>query len=164
MGLAEAHRQGIVHRDVKPENVLIERGRVRLTDLGLAKAYTTETESGDGLSELTGPQDIVGTASYMSPEQFASSSTVGPPADVWSLAVTLYELLTAKCPWTDSSLFQLAHKIMHTPPPDPSELREGISTGICAIIGKALLKEPEKRFPDCNAMAEALRVHLRWVT
>ncbi|TFH33980.1 MAG: serine/threonine protein kinase, partial [Dehalococcoidia bacterium] len=83
-GLAEAHRRGIVHRDVKPDNIMIDKeGRVRVTDLGLAKAASGESDSAPSL--LTQTQAAMGTPSYMPPEQFVSARDVGPRADVWSL-------------------------------------------------------------------------------
>ena len=161
-GLAEAHRQGIVHRDVKPQNILIDHGRVRVSDLGLAKAYNTRSES-DAATAVTESREVVGTAAYMPPEQFGATSTVAPPADVWSLGVTLFQLLTAKVPWDDPNVFNLAHMIMNDPAPEVRSIRSDLSNGTNAIIAKSLSKDPADRFPDCGVMSEALRLHVRWM-
>jgi len=159
-GLAEAHRKGIVHRDVKPDNIMIDKeGRVRVTDLGLAKARSVDEEA-SGPSLVTGTQVAMGTPHYMSPEQFLSARTVGPAADVWSLGVTLFQLLAGQTPWSDSSVFGLARKIDGEPPPDLRSVREDVSDGVCAIIEKALRKNPAERYADCGQMANALREHL----
>jgi len=159
-GLAEAHRKGVVHRDVKPDNIMIGKdGRVRVTDLGLAKA-TSHDEDASAPSALTQTQSGMGTPFYMPPEQFRAAHDVTPAADVWSLGVTLYQLATAELPWTDSSVFEMAEKIKHDPLPDPREWAPDLSDGFCAIIEKAVAKSPADRYPDGGAMAAALRAHL----
>ena len=161
-GLAEAHRDGIVHRDVKPDNIMIDRkGRVRVTDLGLAKAYSDEAggTGGAGPDMLTQTQAAIGTPCYMSPEQFASSRTVGPPADVWSLGVTLFHLLAGRPPWFDGNVFALAGKIQNEPAPDLGSCVSA-SAGICGIVERALRKEAPERYADCGEFARALRRHL----
>ena len=159
-GLAEAHKKGIVHRDVKPDNILLDKeGRVRVADLGLAKAFSGE-ETGEP-SMLTMTQQAMGTPYYMSPEQFTSARSVGPPADVWSLGVTLYQLLTGRLPWADSNVFALAVQIQGEPPPDPRAGTQGLSESICKIIDRALQKEPQNRYADCGQMARVLRAHLK---
>ena len=158
-GLAAAHRRGIVHRDVKPDNIMIDRdGCVRVTDLGLAKAFSAEGEM-EQRSVLTQTQTAMGTPHYMSPEQFVSTRTVGPPADVWSLGVMLYELLTASVPWTDSSAYAVAIKVTNEPLPDVKQAHPGLSDGVCAIIEKALCKDAAERYADCGEMAKVLRAH-----
>jgi hypothetical protein len=159
-GLAEAHKKGIVHRDVKPDNILLDKeGRVRVADLGLAKAF-----SGDQTDEsamLTMTQQAIGTPYYMSPEQFTSARSVGPPADVWSLGVTLYQLLTGRLPWADSNVFALAVQIQGEPPPDPKAGAQELSESVCRIIDRTLQKEPQNRYADCGQMARVLRAHLK---
>jgi serine/threonine protein kinase len=158
-GLAEAHAKGIVHRDVKPDNILIDgRGRVVVADLGLAKAF--ESDEADEPSMLTQTQTAMGTPCYMPPEQFASARSVGPEADVWSLGVTLYHLLTGQLPWSDSSVFGLAKKVEGDPLPDPKTIRPGLSEGTCAILATAMQKQKDARYKDCGAMAGALRRQL----
>ena len=157
-GLAAAHRKGIVHRDVKPDNILIDKqGEVVVADLGLAKAFLGEDS---GPSMLTQTQAGMGTPFYMAPEQFTSARDVGPAADAWSLGVTLFQLLTGEVPWTDTSVFALADKIRGTPFPDPKKLCPDLSDGVCQIVEKALQKNPAERYTDCSETAESLRAHL----
>jgi serine/threonine protein kinase len=161
-GLGEAHAQGVVHRDVKPDNIMIDKkGRITLTDLGLAKAY----EGHDGGSGLTMAVSItrqmMGTPYYMSPEQTRSSKDVGPTADVWSLGVTLYELATTRLPWDEDDLHDQIHRIRFDPYLDPKALRPNLSDGLRPIFLKSLAKNPDKRFSDCGQMACALREHLQ---
>jgi len=163
-GLAAAHRRGIVHRDVKPDNIMIDRdGCVRVTDLGLAKAFSAEGAT-DRPSMLTQTQTAMGTPYYMSPEQFVSTRTVGPPADVWSLGIMLYELLTAGVPWTDSSAYAVAIKVTNEPLPDVKQVHPGLSDGTRAIIEKALCKDAAERYADCGEMAKVLRVHFNAIS
>jgi len=158
-GLAEAHRQGIVHRDVKPDNIMIDKtGRVRVTDLGLAKAITADPELQPSM--LTHTQTAMGTPYYMSPEQFLSARDVGPPSDVWSLGVTLFQLLTGELPWTDTSVFGVALKVKEEPLPDPRRLCPELSPGVCAVVERAVRKQPRERFADAGDMASSLRAHL----
>ena len=160
-GLAAAHEQGIVHRDVKPDNILIDRkGHVVVVDLGLAKAYCAD-ESDSSLSMgLSMSQQAMGTPYYMSPEQTRSSKDVGPPADVWSLGVALYRLLAGSLPWSDTDIAELIMKIRKEPALDIRTTCADISDGACAIVEKALKKGPAERYADCGEMASALRAHL----
>ncbi len=159
-GLAAAHEQGIVHRDVKPDNILIDKaGDVVVADLGLAKAYAAEGQAGES-PKVTETQTAVGTPHYMSPEQIVASKDVGPQSDVWSLGVTLYQLVTGQVPWSDSSVFLLADKIRNEPVPDPKTHCAGLSDAICAIITKATRKTPAERYADCGEVTRVLRGHL----
>ena len=172
-GLAEAHAQSIVHRDVKPDNILIDRkGAVVVADLGLAKAYTAgETDqerpgsTGSALSlGLSLTQQAMGTPYYMSPEQTRSAKDVGPAADVWSLGVTLYQLVSGELPWSDTDLVELLSSIRKDPVPDVRGrcpgITDGLSDGLCAIIERALNKDAAGRYADCSEMAKALSGHL----
>ncbi|HET6494179.1 MAG TPA: SUMF1/EgtB/PvdO family nonheme iron enzyme [Thermoleophilia bacterium] len=162
-GLAEAHREGIVHRDIKPDNILIDkRGRVVVADLGLAKAYSSGTGEGTSAMSmgLSMSQQAMGTPYYMSPEQTMSAKDAGPAADVWSLGVTLYQLATGKLPYADTDLLELMMKIRKEPPIDPKAACSGVSDGLCAILSRCLEKAPGARYADCSEMAKALRAHL----
>jgi len=161
-GLAEAHRAGIVHRDVKPDNIMVDKhGRVKVADLGLAKAFSTGDEDGSKSLGLTLSQQAIGTPFYMSPEQTRSARTVGPQSDVWSLGVSLYQLVAGSVPWRDTDVADLIMKIRGEPLPDLTALRSDASAGLIAILARALDKDPANRYPDCAAMAEALRAHLK---
>ena len=160
-GLAEAHAQGIVHRDVKPDNILIDRkGAVVVADLGLAKAYSTGEESPALSMGISLTQQAMGTPYYMSPEQTRSAKDVGPAADVWSLGVTLYQLVSGEPPWRESDITDLINRIRNDPAPDVRRRCEGLSDGLFTLIDKALRKALDERFADCGEMAEALRKHL----
>jgi len=116
-GLAHAHAQGLVHRDVKPQNLLVSGdGRVKIADFGVAR--------GDDLSQLTQAGTVLGTAAYLSPEQAAGSS-VGPASDVYSLGAVLYELLTGRTPYRFDSLADLAAP--RNPPPAPPALADVVA-------------------------------------
>jgi formylglycine-generating enzyme required for sulfatase activity len=136
---------------------------VKVTDLGLAKAVSGEGDSSEP-SMLTQTQAAMGTPYYMSPEQFMSARDVGPAADVWSLGVTLYHLVTGRVPWTDTSVFALAVKVQTQPMPDARTLCTGLSDGVCTVITKALQKDSGARYADCGEMAKALREHLTTLT
>src|SRR5213082_3196148 len=112
-----AHRHGIVHRDIKPHNVLVDgEGRVKVTDFGIARA---------GASQMTEAGSIVGTAQYLSPEQ-ARGGDVDQRSDLYSLGVVLYELLTGKTPFDGETPVEIAMKHLSTPPKPPSKLRPDI--------------------------------------
>jgi streptogramin lyase len=130
--LDAAHAAGIVHRDVKPHNVLVEGDRAFLSDFGLAKAL--------GDSGVLSGTSVVGTAEYMSPEQWRGA-TVGPPADVYSLGCVLYEALTGIAPY--------ARKEADTEPEMP--------VGLDAVIERAVSKDPDERYPSAGALIAAAR-------
>ncbi|MHC4250347.1 MAG: bifunctional serine/threonine-protein kinase/formylglycine-generating enzyme family protein [Planctomycetota bacterium] len=162
-GLAAAHEKGIVHRDVKPDNILIDKkGQVVIADLGLAKGFGAGPDSGLSMG-LSITSNVMGTLYYMSPEQTRSAKDVGPQADVWSLGVTLYHLACGKLPWSHTDLADLILKIRSDPPPDIRSVFGGASPGLCSILDKALRKNPSERYADCVGMAKALRDHLRTI-
>jgi len=151
--LAEAHAMGVVHRDLKPENVFLARGKdgtdcVKLVDFGIAKL--------PGLGSMTHTTTVMGSPLYMSPEQLTSSRDVDARADIWSLGVILYELLTGQMPFDADSVVQLAVKVREQPfepldaacPDAPSEL-------VKAVEG-CLEKDQERRFPSVAQLAEKL--------
>lgn len=145
LALAQAHSQGMVHRDVKPGNVLISaRGRVKVGDFGVALAADAST----GGSSAT----IVGTPRYMAPEQ-AEGRRVTPASDVYSVGVVLYEMLAGSPPFSGGSPVELALRhVRETPPPLPA----AIPAAVRSIVARALSKDPAARYADAGAMAEAL--------
>jgi formylglycine-generating enzyme required for sulfatase activity len=163
-GLAGAHAKGIVHRDVKPDNILIDKqGGVVVADLGLAKAYSA-TEDDSALSMgISMSQQAMGTPKYMAPEQTRSAKEVGPQADVWSLGVTLYALLTCELPWSATDLTDIIVAIRDSEPRDITTIRDDISEGTRAIIEKAMSKDPAERYADCTEMARVVEQQLATV-
>ncbi|HOI42936.1 MAG TPA: serine/threonine-protein kinase, partial [Elusimicrobiales bacterium] len=147
--LAYAHKSGIVHRDIKPANImLLEDGTIRVADFGIARI----TES-----SKTATGTVLGTPYYMSPEQIAGKKVDGR-ADLFSLGVTLYELLTGERPWKGGeSIGTLLFQITSDPYPDPFAIRPDLPKDILAVIDKALKKKPEERFQTGTEMAQALR-------
>jgi WD40 repeat protein/serine/threonine protein kinase len=146
--LAYAHQQGIVHRDVKPSNLLLDtRGTVWVTDFGLAKA--------EGSADLTGPGDVVGTLRYMAPERFRGrADAVG---DVYSLGLTLYELLTLRPAFDATDRMALIEQVRHRMPVRPRRLDRRVPRDLETIVLKAMAKEPGARYPTAQALADDLR-------
>jgi WD40 repeat protein len=153
-GLSYAHREGIVHRDVKPHNILIdETGRAQLTDFGLAMQLT-EAESEDRKNA------IVGTLGYLSPEQAAGDqSQVGPPADQYALGVVLFELLAERRPFEGQS-YSLINQIINDAVPRPSTIAENVSLDLECICLKALSRNVAGRYESCDHLADDLQ---RWL-
>jgi eukaryotic-like serine/threonine-protein kinase len=138
-----AHRHGIVHRDIKPHNVLVDgEGRVKVTDFGIARA---------GTSQMTETGSIVGTAQYLSPEQ-ARGGEVDQRSDLYSLGVVLYELLTGRTPFDGDTPVEIAMKHLSVVPKAPSELRPGITHELDLVVLRALAKDPEDRYQSADEM------------
>ncbi|MGE0707881.1 MAG: SUMF1/EgtB/PvdO family nonheme iron enzyme [Planctomycetota bacterium] len=152
--LAHAHEAGVVHRDVKPGNLLVDAaGRVRVTDFGLAAV--------EGGERLTQTGALVGTPYYMSPEQLRGQrDRVGPPSDVWSLGVVLYELLTNELPFDADSIVALSVAISQDTPVPPRERVPELNPALQEVCLRALHKAPEQRYPDAGAFAAALSAAL----
>lgn len=147
-GLAAIHDEGIVHRDVKPQNVLIDEGlQAKITDFGVA--FVTVDP---GLTE-TGM--AVGTAAYMAPEQ-AAGDVVGPPTDLYAVGVILYELLTGRLPFAGENPVQVMYRHVNEMPLPPRSLNRAVPIGVEALVLKALSKDPQDRFPNARTMRDAL--------
>jgi serine/threonine-protein kinase len=146
--LAHAHRHGIVHRDVKPENILLDRDHALVADFGVARAI--ETASSDRLTE-TGL--AVGTAVYMSPEQAGGVGRVDGRSDIYSLGCVLYEMLAGEPPYGGSTSQAIIAKHMQAPVPKLRVVRPAVSPSVQAIVDRALAKVSADRFTDAAAMA-----------
>src|SRR4051794_4729125 len=148
--LAFAHRNGIVHRDIKPHNIVVgPDGRLKVTDFGIARS---------GASQMTEAGSIVGTAQYLSPEQ-ARGAPVDPRSDLYSLGIVLYEMLTGHVPFTGDTAVEIAMKHLSAVPKPPSELREAIPHDLDAVVMRALAKESDQRYGSAEEMdADLARV------
>jgi serine/threonine protein kinase len=145
-----AHSRGIVHRDVKPSNVLLDgRGNCLLTDFGIAKIVA-------GTVQLTLPGGIIGTPAYMSPEQ-GQGAAVDPRSDIYALGVLLYELTTGRVPFTAETPLAIVLKHLHDPLPPPRTLNPSLSEALERVILKALAKEPSDRFQTAAELARAVQ-------
>jgi serine/threonine protein kinase/WD40 repeat protein/tetratricopeptide (TPR) repeat protein len=146
--LAYAHRQGILHRDVKPSNLLLDQqGTVWITDFGLAKA--------EGTDDLTQTGDIVGTVRFMAPERFDGRSL--PQSDVYALGATLYEVLTLRPAFDDTNKVRLIDKVQHDAPLPLRRIDARIPRDLETIVLKCLAKEPSGRYATAEDLAEDLR-------
>lgn len=151
-GLGAIHRAGIIHRDIKPQNVLLDRtGTVKLSDFGISKAAV-----GTGLEELTRSGEFLGTPTHMAPEQVLGAKTLGPEADLYGVGIMLFELLTGELPFSGDTPLQVALKHLHEPPPAPRTLNAAIPKALEAVVLKALAKEPGARYQSATAMEAAL--------
>jgi serine/threonine protein kinase/WD40 repeat protein/energy-coupling factor transporter ATP-binding protein EcfA2 len=146
-----AHRNGVVHRDIKPGNILLdEDGNTYLADFGIAKDLTNLTR------DKTGTNIVVGSLDYISPEQ-ARSEPVTPRTDIYSLGVTLYEMITGEHPFKDSSSIERLYKHINDPLPEIVSLPDTVRNTINHIIQKATAKNPDHRYADVMALAMAFR-------
>jgi serine/threonine-protein kinase len=143
-----AHGAGIVHRDVKPQNILIAPdGTVKVADFGIARALAAVT--------ITQPGTVLGTVQYLSPEQ-ARGGVVGRASDLYALGVVLYEMLTGRLPFEGDTPIAIALKHLHDPPPRPRRLRADVPLRLEGIVLKAMAKRPEDRYGSAREMASDL--------
>lgn len=149
-----SHQNGIIHRDVKPANIMINgSGAVKVMDFGIARAIA------DGGNSVTQTAAVIGTAQYLSPEQ-ARGDPVDARSDVYSLGCVLYEIITGEPPFTGDSPVAVAYQHVREDPVPPSERHEGISADLDAVILKALAKNPDNRYQTAAEMrADLVRVH-----
>jgi serine/threonine-protein kinase len=154
-GLDHAHRHGVVHRDVKPGNLMVSGdGIVKLADFGIAKAAEQ--------SSITQVGSVLGTAAYLAPEQ-ARGEPAGPAADLYALGVVTYQLASGRLPYEATSLTELAVKQQNEPPQPLDEVVPGVSPALAAAVERALALEPSQRYASAPEMATGLGEGLRGV-
>ena len=147
-GLAVAHRAGLVHRDVKPENVLIsDDGEVKIADFGLVRAVAE--------AKITSTSVILGTAAYLSPEQVGTGDA-GPRSDVYAVGILTYELLTGLTPFTGDTALAVAYQRMDNDVAPPSTVIGGVPPQFDELVLKATARDPAERYADAAAMGEEL--------
>src|SRR5262249_13976784 len=148
--LRYAHRNGIIHRDIKPHNVIVDHeGRVKVADFGIARAGST--------SQMTEAGSIIGTAQYLSPEQ-ARGAPVDESSDLYSTGIVLYELLTGTVPFTGDSAVEIAMKHLSQVPAPPSSVRREIPHDVDLIVLRALAKDPADRYRSAAEMDRDLEL------
>lgn len=153
--IEEAHALGIIHRDLKPANLFLAKGAasewiVKVLDFGISKV-----EQG-GAENMTGTTDVLGSPVYMAPEQMRSSRDVDARADIWSLGIIVYELLTGKRPFFGGNMMELVlHVATHDPPP-PSTLVPTVPPGLDAVVLRCLSKDRNARYDSAAALVAAL--------
>jgi WD40 repeat protein len=150
--VAYAHQQGVIHRDLKPSNILLDRhGHPKVSDFGLAKQVR-------GLSQLTLTGQVLGTPSYMAPEQAAGKTDeVGPAADIYSLGALLYCLVTGRPPFQAATPIETLRQVVEQEPVAPRQLNGAVSRDLETICLKCLQKEPSKRYDSALSLSEDLR-------
>ena len=148
--LQYAHEHGVIHRDVKPANVMVDsRGRVIVTDFGIAKALTAQSMTGSGA--------MMGTPYYMSPEQCSGKKNITGAADQYSLGIMVYQMLTAHLPFTGESIIDIVKQHCMDPVPPLTVLAPSIPQAVADAVEQALAKTPEDRFPTVLHFSEAFR-------
>ena len=153
LGLAEAHRKGFIHRDIKPDNIMISSaGQVKLADLGLAKAMTRD----DHASMLSGANMVMGTPQYMPPEQWEDTTSVTAAADIWALGATLYYLLVGVEAIPKDSLPRIMQRIVHRTFPDVRAERADVPDEVAELINKATRTAVADRFQNGQELAAAI--------
>ena len=147
-GLAEAHHLGVIHRDLKPQNIMVdEDGNVRIMDFGIARSMTSKGRTGPGV--------MIGTPEYMSPEQ-VEGKDVDPRADIYSLGIILYEMLTGRVPFEGDTAFAIGVKHKSETPRDPRSLNAQIPLDLGRLVLKCLEKDKEKRYQSADELRAQL--------
>ncbi|UCE41173.1 MAG: protein kinase [Candidatus Aminicenantes bacterium] len=148
-GLQEAHEKEVIHRDIKPANIMLtEKGQAKIVDFGIAKLA--------GKVKLTRTGTTIGTVAYMSPEQ-AIGNEIDPRSDIWSLGVVLYEMLTRILPFKGNREQTMIYSILNADPVSPKKYREDLPDYMCAVIDRALQKDPSDRFQSADEFLSALK-------
>jgi serine/threonine-protein kinase len=157
-GVAEAHREGIVHRDIKPDNIFLCVGKdgaereAKVVDFGISKL-----RDGNGPSNLTGTGMMMGTPAYMSPEQLNAPREADRGFDVYAFGVVLYETICGRCPYEAEGLYQLVARIMSAEAIPPSQLAADVTPALEAVILRAMHRDAAQRYPDVPTLMDALQ-------
>jgi serine/threonine-protein kinase len=149
--LGYAHSHGVIHRDIKPDNILLSAGHARVADFGIARAVTEA-----GRENLTGTGLAIGTPVYMSPEQAGGSKEMDGRSDLYSLGCVLYEMLAGQPPFTGRTVASLIHQHLAAEPPNITSIRPSVPGPVAAALQRALAKTPADRFSPVALFAEAL--------
>jgi serine/threonine-protein kinase len=148
-GLAYAHARGVVHRDVKPANIMVSRdGPAKIMDFGIARMRASDVKTQTGM--------LLGSPKYMAPEQLLGGP-IDPRCDIFSLGVVLYEALTGAPPFSGADISQIMYQIVHATPPPPSAVNSRVPPMLDLVVAKALAKDPAARYQDARALAADLR-------
>jgi len=161
--VAEAHGLGIVHRDLKPRNVFVTTGvdgkpLLKVLDFGISKIVHTGGTTGDDL-KLTKTTDVMGSPSYMSPEQMRAARDADERSDIWALGVILFESITGRLPWEATTVTELGAMVLRDAPPLMRDLRPDIPPDLEQIVFTCLEKDPARRFASVEELAHALEPH-----
>jgi len=149
-----AHRQGVIHRDIKPENILLQDGQAVVADFGIAHAIRTGAVEGQGTGGDRIP--VLGTPTYMSPEQAAGAADIDARSDIYALGCVLYEMLAGRPPFTGPTPQAIQAQHARAPIPLLAQLQPSVPPGLVQVVSRALSKDPAGRFPGARAFAEAL--------
>jgi serine/threonine protein kinase len=146
LALSVAHAEGLVHRDIKPDNLMLtSKGQLKLVDLGVAKRVDED-------QSLTQTGQALGTPHYISPEQIRAARNIDGRADIYSLGATLYHLVTGRPPFRGSSSALVMSMHLNQPVEDPRSINPALSEGLGHVLRKMMAKEPEERYPDADAV------------